>query len=84
MEFSGVKQQQQTVGPYANPFGQYGGDEPVDDKGSWEEIPECGKLKNVILKPGDHISRVKPDSTSCLRRSRWQKKNFPQGTFPYK
>ena len=49
----------------------------------WEDTPECGTLKNVIVKPGERISRVTPELTSSLRRSRWRKKYFPKGTFPY-
>jgi hypothetical protein len=57
--------------------------ETVEEE-SWEEIPECGRLKNVKQKIGDRISRVTPDLTSILRRSRWRKKHFPHNTFPYK
>jgi hypothetical protein len=55
-----------------------------EDELSWEEIPECGKLKNVKLKIGDRITRVTPELTSSLRKSRWRKKHFPHGSFPYK
>lgn len=50
---------------------------------SWEETPECGTFRNVKLKIGERVSRVTPDLTSSLRRSRWRKKFFPKGTFPY-
>uniref|UniRef100_A0A7S2YQV9 Uncharacterized protein n=1 Tax=Entomoneis paludosa TaxID=265537 RepID=A0A7S2YQV9_9STRA len=50
---------------------------------AWEEAPECGRLKNVKLRPGDRITRLTPELTSSLRRSRWRKKHFPRGTFPY-
>ncbi|KAL7572081.1 hypothetical protein ACA910_001725 [Epithemia clementina (nom. ined.)] len=53
-----------------------------DDSDSWEDTPECGTLKNVRLKPGDRISRLTPDLTSSVRRSRWRKKHFPRG-IPY-
>jgi hypothetical protein len=53
------------------------------DEDSWEEAPECGTIVNVKLKIGERISRVHPDYTSSLRRSRWRKKYFPRGTFPY-
>lgn len=61
-----------------------GDDSFEDDDDSWEETPECGKIKNVKLKIGERISRVTPDLTSSLRRSRWRKKHFPHGSFPYK
>jgi hypothetical protein len=64
------------LGPYRIP-----GEE--DSYTSWGEIPECGTIKNVKLKIGERISRVTPDLTSSLRRSRWRKKHFPKGTFPY-
>ena len=54
-----------------------------DDESSWEEAPECGRLKNVRLRLGDRITRLTPDLTSSLRRSRWRRKHFPKGTFPY-
>ena len=53
-----------------------------DEEASWEETPECGKLRNVKLKIGERISRVTPDLTSSLRRSRWRKKHFGN-KFPY-
>eukprot|EP00980_Cylindrotheca_fusiformis_P028392 scaffold22596_cov131-Cylindrotheca_fusiformis.AAC.21 len=54
-----------------------------DSEASWEEAPECGHIINMRLKIGEHITRVHPDYTSSLRRSRWRKKYFPKGTFPY-
>ena len=54
-----------------------------DDESTWEEPPECGTFLNVKLKIGDRLSRVHPDHTSSLRRSRWRKKYFPRGTFPF-
>lgn len=54
-----------------------------DDDYSWEEAPECGEIINVKQKIGERVSRVHPDYTSSLRRSRWRKKYFPRGTFPY-
>ena len=54
-----------------------------EEEEDWEDTPECGTLKNVKLKPGERISRVTPELTSSLRRSRWRKKFFPKGTFPY-
>jgi hypothetical protein len=68
------------IGPYAHPFAP----ECSIDDNTWEETPECGKLKVTLLKPGERVSRVTPDLTSFLRRSRWRKKHFPQGTCPYK
>ena len=61
-----------------------GGDNTDDyDDGSWEEAPECGIIVNVKQKIGERVSRVHPDYTSSLRRSRWRRKYFPRGTFPY-
>lgn len=54
-----------------------------DDDEEWEDAPECGTLLNTKLKIGEHVSRVHPDYTSSLRKSRWRKKYFPIGTFPY-
>lgn len=59
-------------------------EEEEDDAGpSWEEAPECGTFRNVRQKIGEHVSRVHPNHTSFLRRSRWRKKHFPRGSFPY-
>ena len=55
-----------------------------NDDDTWEEAPECGVLINVKQKIGERVSRIHPDYTSSLRRSRWRKKYFPRGTFPYK
>ena len=55
----------------------------TDDDGSWEEAPECGTLMNVKPKLGERVSRVHPDHTSHLLRSRFRKKYFPRGSFPY-
>jgi hypothetical protein len=65
------------------PLGPYTAPGEEDSYTSWGEIPECGTIKNVKLKIGERISRVTPDLTSSLRRSRWRKKHFPKGTFPY-
>ena len=53
-----------------------------DDDDTWEDAPECGKIKTVRLRPGERITRVTPDLTCYLRRSRWRKKHFPEGNFP--
>jgi hypothetical protein len=58
-------------------------DDDGDDDSSWEEAPECGIIVNVKQKIGERVSRVHPDYTSSLRRSRWRKKYFPKGTFPF-
>lgn len=50
---------------------------------SYEDAPECGQIVNIRLKIGEHITRVHPEYTSSLRRSRWRKKYFPKGSFPY-
>jgi hypothetical protein len=60
-----------------------GSSEEHSDDDSWEEAPECGTIVNVKQKIGERVSRVHPDYTSSLRRSRWRKKYFPRGTFPY-
>ena len=65
---------QRRVGTFANHLDT--------DQEPWER-PECGTLKNTQLKIGERISRVTPDLTSSLRRSRWRKKHFPKGAFPY-
>ena len=55
-----------------------------DDDSFWDgERPECGTIRNVRLRIGEKITRVTPDLTSHVRRSRWRKKHFPPGTFPY-
>jgi hypothetical protein len=55
------------------------------DQDAWEETPECGTFKNTKpqLKCGERITLVTPDLVSSLRRSRWRRKYFPKGTFPY-
>jgi hypothetical protein len=52
------------------------------DDDSWEDVPECGKIKTMRLRPGERISRLTPDLTCYLRRSRWRKKHFSEGNFP--
>ena len=54
-----------------------------DDEEDFEDAPECGTFVNTKQKIGEHVTRVHPDYTSSLRRSRWRKKYFPIGTFPY-
>lgn len=61
---------------------RYGGTDDEEEV-SWEETPECGTIRNVKLKIGERVTRVTPDITCSLRRSRWRKKFFPKGTFPY-
>lgn len=73
---SSTNKKSRRLGPYREP-------DEDDSYDSWEETPECGTIKNVRLKIGERISRVTPDLTSSLRRSRWRKKHFPKGTFPY-
>ena len=55
-----------------------------DDDDSLEDTPQCGVLINVKPKIGERITRIHPDYTSQLRHSRWRKKYFPRGAFPYK
>ena len=59
------------LGPEYAPYVGEGFD---DDDASWEETPECGRIINVVLQPGERLTRVTPDCTSSLRRSRWRKK----------
>jgi hypothetical protein len=55
-----------------------------EDDDTFEDIPECGTLVNVKPKIGERVSRVHPDHTSHLLRSRFRRKYFPRaGTFPY-
>ena len=61
----------------------YSGSDDSSDDVSWEENPECGTIINVKQKIGERVTRVHPDFTCSLRRSRWRKKYFPRGTFPY-
>lgn len=51
---------------------------------SWDDPPECGTFSNVRQKIGERVSRVHPDHVSVLRHSRWRRRYFPRGTFPYK
>lgn len=62
-------------------YSTYGDYDDEDDE--WEEAPECGTLVNTRQKIGEHLTKVHPDFTSSLRKSRWRKKYFPAGTFPY-
>ena len=48
-----------------------------------DDTPQCGELINVKPKIGERVTRIHPDYTSQLRRSRWRLKYFPRGTFPY-
>lgn len=51
----------------------------VDD----DDAPQCGTLTNVKPNIGERVTRIHPDYTSQLRRSRWRMKYFPRGSFPY-
>ena len=62
--------------------GSYSSGSSYDDD-EWEEAPECGTIVNTRQKIGEHVTRVHPDFTSSLRKSRWRKKYFPAGSFPY-
>ena len=44
-------------------------------------LVEIGALSTVRLKVGERISRIHPDFTTSLRRSRWRKK-YLKGAFP--
>jgi len=61
----------------------YSSGSSYEDDEEWEEFPECGTFVNTKQKIGEHVTRVHPDYTSSLRKSRWRKKYFPIGTFPY-
>lgn len=65
-------------------FTSEGEDTDVDGSYYYEDTPQCGELINVKPKIGERVSRIHPDYTSQLRRSRWRLKYFPRGTFPYK
>jgi hypothetical protein len=56
-----------------------------DEEDSWEDEdpPECGTFQNVKQKIGERLSLVHPTHLSSLRQSRWRRKYFPRGTFPY-
>lgn len=61
-------------------------DNESDCESTWdydEDVPECGHIVNVKQKIGERVSRVNPYTTSSLRTSRWRRKYFPRGTFPY-
>jgi penicillin-binding protein 1A len=58
-------------------------DDDDDDDETWEDIPECGTLVNVKPKINERVARLTPDHTSHLLRSRFRKKHFPRGSFPY-
>ena len=62
-------------------------DNEYDCESTWDDYdddgPECGHIVNVKQKIGERVSRVNPYTTSSLRRSRWRRKYFPRGTFPY-
>lgn len=48
-----------------------------------DDAPQCGTLTNVKPNIGERVTRIHPDYTSQLRRSRWRMKYFPHGSFPY-
>uniref|UniRef100_A0A7S2JXZ0 Uncharacterized protein n=1 Tax=Leptocylindrus danicus TaxID=163516 RepID=A0A7S2JXZ0_9STRA len=47
------------------------------------ETPEVGTICSVRLKIGENVSRIHFEHTSSLRRSKWRRKYFPRGAFPY-
>jgi len=61
----------------------YSSGSSYEDEEDWEDAPECGTFVNTKQKIGEHVTRVHPDYTSSLRKSRWRRKYFPIGTFPY-
>ncbi|GAX10574.1 hypothetical protein FisN_14Lh073 [Fistulifera solaris] len=73
-----------SVGPNAFDPGDFLPDEESDSESLFDKAPQCGRIRNMKLKIGEKITLVTPDLTSSLRRSRWRKKHFPRGTFPYK
>ncbi len=64
-----------TRGSYSSAESSYSDDD-------WEDAPECGTLVNTKLKIGEPVSRVHPDYTSSLLKSRWRNKYFPIGPLP--
>ena len=63
---------------------EYGiSDNDYEDSMDEDDAPQCGELINVKPKIGERVTRIHPDFTCSLRRSRWRKKYFPRGTFPY-
>lgn len=48
---------------------------------SWDDAAECGTLVNVKPKLGERVSRVTPDHTSHLLRSRFRRKYTPRGSY---
>jgi hypothetical protein len=61
----------------------YGLSENDEDSLDEDDAPQCGELINVKPKIGERVTRIHPDFTCQLRKSRWRKKYFPRGTFPY-
>lgn len=55
-----------------------------DDDDSWEDPPECGTFQNVKQRIGERLSLVHYGHLSSLRQSKWRKRYFPRGSFPYK
>ena len=62
--------------------GSYSSGESSYSDEDWEDAPECGTLVNTKLKIGEPVSRVHPDYTSSLLKSRWRNKYFPIGALP--
>merc|ERR1739838_957508 len=56
--------------------GSYSSSSSYEDE-DWEDAPECGILVNTKQKIGENLTRVHPEFTSSLRKSRWRKKYFP-------
>lgn len=86
-----LSDEQKEIEPYGTPLSRMdrncthkGKSHDSNEESLWEDIPECGKLRNVLVKPGERISRLSPNFTCYLRRSRWRKKHFPRGSCPYK
>lgn len=53
------------------------------DDDAFEDAPECGEIVNTRLEIGEQLTRVHPDYTCSLRRSRYRRKYFPKESFPY-
>jgi hypothetical protein len=73
-----------SIDPAAFELGDYLPDEESLNDSLFDKAPQCGRIRNMKLKVGEKITLVTPDLTSSLRRSRWRKKHFPRGTFPFK
>ena len=54
-----------------------------NSRGRVWETPEVGTICSVRLKIGENVSRIHYEHSSSIRRSKWRRKYFPRGAFPY-